>query len=239
LRPRGYPGDAALLDFVYKHSDADALVKAATPAGRTVFDITVNVPACQAVRHRKEILARKIDETARMHPGAEVLAVACGHLREAESSIALREGGVARFIATDQDQTSLDTAATYKETISSHIDIQNLSVRNFITTRHGLGRFDLVYAAGLYDYLDARIAARLTSSLFSLLKGGGRLLIPNFLTGVDHEAYMEAYMDWYLLYRSRAEVKAFSAMIPDQQISRTDYFEDDTGTIGYLELQRA
>jgi hypothetical protein len=237
-RPRGYPGDAGLLDFVYRHPDARPATEKATDGGRTVMSFTVNVSACEAVRQRKEVLARKIDEIAELRPGAEVLAIACGHLREAESSIALQQGKLGRLLATDQDQISLERVAAYRETISSKIDVKNLSVRNFITARHGLGEFDLVYAAGLYDYLDARMAARLTSSLFSLLKSGGRLLIPNFRTGVNEEAYMEVYMDWYLIYRSVEEIKAFADQIPSDQIRNTDYFEDETGTIGYLELEK-
>jgi extracellular factor (EF) 3-hydroxypalmitic acid methyl ester biosynthesis protein len=237
-RPRGYPGDAELIDFVYKHPDTRALVDAATSAGRSVFNVTVNVSGCEAVRRRKEVLARKIDEVASERSNAEVLAVACGHLREAENSVALKEGGIARLLATDQDQISLGKADRYRSTICSNIEVRNLTVRNFITARHGLGTFDLVYAAGLYDYLDPRVAARLTSSLFGLLKSGGRLLIPNFLTGLNQEAYMEVYMDWYLLYRTRAEIEAFSEAIPRADIANTDYFEDDMGTIGYLEIQR-
>lgn len=238
LRPRGYPGDAGLLDFVYRHPVARPLEGAATAGGRSVMAHTVNVTACEAVRQRKEILARTIDEVARLRPGAEVLAVACGHLREAESSLALREGRVSRLVATDQDPVSLETVAAYRDTISPAIEVRNLSVRHFIAAKHGLGSFDLVYAAGLYDYLEERLAARLTRSLFGLLKSGGRLLVPNFRTGVREEAYMEAYMDWYLLYRSRAEIEAFAAEIPASAIARTAYFEDASGLIGYLEIER-
>ena len=237
-KPRGYPGDAELLDFVYKHPDARALIDTATLGGRSILNVTVNVPGCEAVRRRKEVIARKIDQVANERSKAEVLAVACGHLREAESSIALQEGRVARLLATDQDQMSLGRAARYRNTISPNIQVSKVSVRNFITAKDQLGTFDLVYAAGLYDYLDARLAARLTSSLFTLLKSGGRLLIPNFLTGLDQQAYMEVYMDWYLLYRTRPEIEAFSAAIPGAEIRCTDYFEDETGSIGYLELQR-
>jgi extracellular factor (EF) 3-hydroxypalmitic acid methyl ester biosynthesis protein len=231
-KPRGYPGDAELIDFVYKHPDARASIDTATSAGRTVLNVTVNVPACEAVRRRKEILARKVDEVANERSNAEVLAVACGHLREAESSLALKEGGIARLVATDQDQISLKKADSYRSTICSNIEVRNLTVRNLITAKHELGTFDLVYAAGLYDYLDARLAVRLTTTLFKLLKSGGRLLIPNFLTGLNQEAYMEVYMDWYLLYRTRAQIEAFSNGIPSADLNRTDYFEDETGTIG-------
>jgi extracellular factor (EF) 3-hydroxypalmitic acid methyl ester biosynthesis protein len=237
-RPRGYPGDAGLLDFVYRHPDAESATSKATPGGLTVMDFTVNVSACEAVRQRKEILARKIDEVANLRADAEVLAIACGHLREAESSIALKQGKVGRLVATDQDPISLETVRGYQDTISAKIDVRNLSVRHFISGKHGLGKFDFIYAAGLYDYLDARVAARLTSSLFNLLKSGGRLLIPNFRTGVKEEAYMELYMDWYLIYRSRAEIEAFANEISPLDIGRTHYFEDPSATIGYLEIER-
>lgn len=238
-RPRGYPGDAGLLDFVYRHEDARSAAEAASEAGRTVMDFTVNVSACEAVRERKELLAQKIDEAAERRPGAHVLAIACGHLREAESSVALKQGKVARLLATDQDQISLDKVSAYRGSISANIDVRNLSVRNILAGRHGLGEFDLVYAAGLYDYLEARVAARLTASLFKLLNPGGRLLIPNFLMGVHEEAYMEVYMDWYLLYRTRSEIEAFADEIAPESIASRSYFEDASGTIGYLELERA
>ncbi|MFE1601987.1 methyltransferase type 12 [Methylobacterium sp. ID0610] len=237
-RPRGYPGDAGLLDFVYRHPVARPSEEAATAGGRAVMAHTVNVSACQAVRQRKALLARTIDAVADRHPGAEVLAVACGHLREAEESLALREGRVARLVATDQDPVSLEVVAGYRETISPAIETRPLSVRHFLAGRHGLGSFDLVYAAGLYDYLEERLAARLTHRLFGLLKSGGRLLIPNFRTGVREEAYMEAYMDWYLLYRSRAEIEAFAAEIPPAAIAQTRYVEDESGLIGYLEIEK-
>jgi cyclopropane fatty-acyl-phospholipid synthase-like methyltransferase len=202
------------------------------------LNFTVNVSACEAVRHRKQVLARKIDEIAEQRPGAHVLAIACGHLREAESSVALKQGKVARLLATDQDQISLNKVSAYRESISANIDVRNLSVRNILADRHGLGEFDLVYAAGLYDYLEARVAARLTASLFKLLNPGGRLLIPNFLMGVHEEAYMEVYMDWYLIYRTRSEIEAFADEIAPESIASRSYFEDASGTIGYLELEK-
>lgn len=238
-RPRGYPGDAGLLDLIYRHDDAAPVLAASTGVGRAVFDFTITVAACEAVRRRRETLARTIDAVAAARPGAEMLAIACGHLREAELSAALAAGEVGRFVATDQDAGSLEVVEDYAGSVSSAIETRALSVRDFIAGRHGLGSFDLVYAAGLYDYLDDRVAARLTRKLFGLLKPGGRLLVANFLTGIWEVPYMEAYMDWHLLYRSQTQIRAFAGEISDLDIARTTYFEDDTGCIGYLELERA
>ncbi|GJE42722.1 hypothetical protein AEGHOMDF_1895 [Methylobacterium soli] len=237
-RPRGYPGDAGLLDYVYRHPDAQPAIEAASSVGRGVMSHTINVSACEAVRRRKDTLAAKIDETARRRPDAEILAVACGHLREVESSSALGGGGVRRLLATDQDEGSLKVAAAHGVAHGLPIVTQKLNVRNFITARQNVGEFDFIYAAGLYDYLDARVAARLTRSLFGRLKSGGRLLIPNFRTGIREEAFMEAYMDWFLLYRTKEEIEAFSSLIPHTELSSVSYWDDELGEIGYLEIEK-
>jgi extracellular factor (EF) 3-hydroxypalmitic acid methyl ester biosynthesis protein len=237
-RPRGYPGDASLLDLIYRHDSAEEQVAAATSPGRAVFDFTVEVSACEAVRQRRKLLARMIDQVAEERPGATMLAIACGHLREAELSNALMQGKVGRFLATDQDLQSLEVVKGYTASISSAIEARKLSVRDFIGAKHGLGGFDFIYAAGLYDYLEERLASRLTKKLFSLLKPGGRVLVANFLTGIWELPYMEAYMDWHLLYRSEEQIRAFASEISLSDVSRTSYFSDKTGCVGYLEIER-
>lgn len=237
-KPRGYPGDAGLIDYVYRHPATIFEREAATESGRTVMSFTVDVTACEAVRHRRSILAMSIDDVANRCTAPAILAVACGHLREAELSVALREGRVGRLLATDQDTTSLAVVEEYRTSISSAIETLQMTVRNILTGKSNLGQFDLIYAAGLYDYLDAKVAARLTRILFSHLKKGGRLLIPNFLWGVREEAYMEVFMDWYLLYRTRQEVEAFANEIVVSETRSIKYTQDPAGVIGYLEIER-
>lgn len=243
-RPRGYPGDAGLLDLIYRHPDADAALAEASPAGRAAYAVTAETAPCLAARERRRILAGAIDRAAE-RPDAAVLAVACGHLREAEISAGLREGRIARLLATDQDRESLARVA--EQARARAIATRRLSVRDFIggrlagkaTTEAEIGRFDLVYAAGLYDYLDARIAARLTRRLFGLLRPGGRLLVGNFLTGLREEAYMDAVMDWQLLYRTEGQIRAFAAEISEVDLAGTRYTADSGARVGYLELERA
>ncbi len=237
-RPRGYPGDAGLIDFVYRHPAARPAQEAATAAGRTVTAFTINGTACEAVRHRRSALAAKIDEAAARRESPAILSVASGHLREAELSIALKSGQVGRLLAVDQDTDSLAAVDEYRGSVSHTIEARQVTVRQILAGKTELGRFDLVYAAGLYDYLDARVAARLTRVLFDHLSEGGRLLIPNFLWGVREEAYMEVFMDWYLLYRTRSEIESFADEIDPAAIRSQRYTEDAAGTIGYLEIER-
>lgn len=237
-RPRGYPGDAGLLDYVYRHPDTNSAVAATTPVGRAVMDVTVNVSPCEAVRQRKDILAGEIDEAAERCDGAEILAVACGHLRETEGSRALHGGRIARLVASDQDEASLEKVDGYRRTVNGRIEPRTLSVRHLLTGGRKLGTFDLIYAAGLYDYLDERVANRLTSGLFDMLKAGGKLVIPNFRDGIREEGYMDAFMDWRLIYRSKQQIEAFSDGVDGSALRGKRYYEDRSGSIGYLELQR-
>jgi hypothetical protein len=89
-----------------------------------------------------------------------VLAIAVGHLREAELSKALASGHISRFVAQDADTTSLQEVETHY----SHLGVETVhgSVRDILTRKLALGRFDFVYTAGLYDYLADNVARALT-----------------------------------------------------------------------------
>jgi len=106
-KPRGYAGDAVMLDFIYRHAANRALVNQATPRGRERMAITLTTPAPRAPRNRCRLLADEVDAVCLRNPRAEILSIACGHLREAEHSTALAARTFGRFVALDQDADSL------------------------------------------------------------------------------------------------------------------------------------
>lgn len=236
-RPRGYPGDASLLDLLYLH-----------PAHRPVYsdEIARRVSAvCQgakvarSVRYRRMLLADAIDRAAIATSQASILSLACGHLREVEWSNAIVTGGVGRLVAADQDELSL--AAIRRDYCPTMPVIEPVacSVRDVLKGGgEKLGRFDLVYSAGLYDYLPKAVAEALTARLFAMLNPGGRLLIGNFGAGLDETAFMEAVMDWPLIWRSPEAIADFSVQIDPSLIAQTHVFADPTGTCWYLDITR-
>jgi SAM-dependent methyltransferase len=102
--------------------------------------------------------------------------------------------------------------------------------------RVALGTFDLVYSAGLYDYLEQPVAAALTAELTRLLRPGGKLLVANFARDFPTQAFMEAFMDWRLLDRSAAEVAALVRPASDRQTAVVSH-EDEC--VVYLHITRA
>ena len=49
-------------------------------------------------------------------------------------------------------------------------------MRTLLTRGHKLGKFDFIYASGLYDYLAHNVAVKLTKTFLPMLKPNGTFL---------------------------------------------------------------
>jgi SAM-dependent methyltransferase len=242
-KPRGYAGDAVMLDYIYDHKIAGALGEI-TSDGLDVFKAVVTAPTCGSVDYRRYVIARAIDEKAQAHKNnnrapIRVLSLACGHARELQLSKALSDGLVGEVIACDQDAVSLEKVR--ERYLNSPVEAKKLTVKDFVGSRgvvQDIGTFDLVYSMGLYDYLEQRLATRLTQKLFDCVAPGGSLLVANFHTENYGTGYMEAFMDWKLIYRSDKEMRALTNEIDKSQIAKIKQFKDPFGNVAYLQIER-
>lgn len=204
-KPRGYSGDAELLDFIYGHPSIAGAIAAATPLGRDLYECTRASQSSAAVRERSELLTHHVDEIAsRVGGDAEILTIAAGHLREADRSTALRDGLIKRWVALDQDPQSI--GAIVRDFAGTPVDAIDGSVKGLLSGAYNLGQFDFVYAAGLYDYLPRAIAIKLTRKCMRMLKPNGVFLFANFAEDIPDDGYMETFMNWALLLRSEADM---------------------------------
>lgn len=228
-KPRGYPGDAVLLDLIY---ETTPIPEDTTPIGEGVYRWCCDrTTAFAAVRGRRDHLAALIDETARRRPGARVLSVACGHLREAARSEALNAGGIRELVAFDQDPRSL---AVVRATAAPVVRPVEGSVSQLLKGKAALGEFDLIYAAGLCDYLPQPVATALTHRLAAMLAPGGTLVLGNFKE-LWERGYMEAVMRWHLLYRTEADVAAWGEGLTDCRVAT---YTDAHDVLAYLRVER-
>ena len=204
-KPRGYSGDAQLLDFIYRHPSVEEAIANASPLGQILYSYTSLQSAPVAVRERRDLLTLHVDEVAAARgPGTEILTIAAGHLREADASSALREGRLKRWVALDQDPLSVGSIA--RDFRGTCVEAIHGSVRGLLTRGYEIGRFDFVYSAGLYDYLAHKVAVKLTQKCMELLKPDGVLLFANFAQDIFDDGYMETFMNWPLLLRSEADI---------------------------------
>jgi hypothetical protein len=236
VRPRGYAGDAELLDYLYldyRYSERDQ--EELRHPGVNIYRFMYHQPSPRSVRERRRLLAKEIDLVAAQVPRPRILSVACGHLREADVSHAVREHRIGEFIAFDQDPVSL--AEVTRQHSDTAIRPVCGSVRDILMGRTLFGHLDLIYSAGLYDYMLEKTARRLTQLLFSMLNPGGRLLIANFAT-CPEAGYFEAFMDWWLVYRDEEEMQALTHDLDPQQLASTRMFRDSEQNVIYLEMTR-
>jgi SAM-dependent methyltransferase len=236
-RPRGYPGDAVLLDLMYQTEMPERA--RASKLGQEICQFMYEQPSAISLRGRRDLLAWRLNGLSEEVPDARILSVACGHLREAQRSRAVHERRLGRFLAVDQDPKSL--AVVQRELVPLGIEAIPGSVKALLKGQLAFSDLDFIYAAGLYDYLPQPLAIRLTRLLFSMLRPGGKLLLANYTdTTFDSgcKAYMEAFMDWWLLYREEHEVREWLQDVPRSELATHRLFRDDIGNLIYLEAVR-
>lgn len=233
-KPRGYAGDAELIDYLYGEKN---LCLGTSPIGAEVSRYMSEQPSAFSVRQRRDWLAQRIDTVAQERPDARILSIACGHLREAQRSVAVQENRIEELIALDQDLESL--AVIQQEQGEHPIRTVQGSVRSLLKGELTFSDLDFVYSAGLYDYLAESAAQRLTQVMFRMLRPGGRLLVANFGDDPPEVGYMESAMDWWLIHRNEDQVSAFSAQIPRHEIAEKRLYWDDQKNVIYLELFKA
>jgi SAM-dependent methyltransferase len=231
-KPRGYSGDAHLLDLIYRHPDTAHQVEAATEIGRELFEYTSTAPSSLANCDRRDILARFVDEAAAKHgPETEVLSVAAGHLREVEYSEAFKNKALKRWAALDQDPISIATIA--KSYGGSIVESINGSVRDILTNKAKPGIFDHVYISGLYDYLTDKVATKLTRQSLEFVKPGGTFLFANYSCPIVVDGYLETFMNWALLLRSEEDMKRIISVSTEGMDVDTEVFSGFNRNILY------
>lgn len=231
-KPRGYAGDAVLLDYMYRLRPDD--IRQAPEAARAVHRFLVEGPAPRAVRHRLEVLAEELRHVGERQGRA--LAIASGHLREL--ALVPREAWPRQVVALDQDEDSLAVVkCSYPE---PQVVAQRGTVRDVLARRLGGERFELVYAAGLFDYLEEPVARMLASRMLDLVAPGGTLLIANFTPDTPDIGFMEAICEWHLIYRTEADMCGMlESEVQKRSVSAVRTWREPDGCIVYISAKSA
>ena len=188
----------------------------------------MDVAACKAVRNRAYYLAEKIVAFADTKPkeyDTRILSVACGPAKELYEVVVEKLGsslGSCTFNLLDQDEKALKYAQRVLRAASKEMkktfdfNFIRRSIRDVIKSGLEGHRYDLIYTAGLFDYLSDPVAQRAAERMHSSLRPGGQLIIGNFNINNSSQLMMEFAMDWTLIYRSEVDLrKLFSFLDKD------------------------
>jgi extracellular factor (EF) 3-hydroxypalmitic acid methyl ester biosynthesis protein len=243
-KPFGYPGDYEVMRFLYERP-----FEGSTLFAKAVSLAVDQMAASRAVRTRKDLVKRRLKARLehRQTP-LHVLAIASGPAQEL--SELLQEipelPAPLEMVLFDQDKAAL--AYAYRrlqplcERRQGEVKVIYLheSIKRLLrdqTLFDGFGKFDLIYSAGLFDYLRTPTCVQLAHGFYSRLAPGGELLVANMAPDNPSRWYMEHHLDWHLLYRSRAELLELgSAAAPgaSQQL-----LEEETGVNPFIEISRS
>lgn len=223
-KPRGYAGDAVLIDMIYDRQVPEGTCE----PGAALFDYTTRAIPSHAVAQRRHT-GRDLLLAAHAR-GARICVLACGHFREGDE---LAGSNIANITLVDQDPLSLDVIRQRHAGGGARIEAANVFA--FLRQASLAGeRFDLVYTLGLTDYLDDRAMTLLHRLLHRVVAPAGRAVIANFRADLFFTGWMEAVMDWWLIYREEAELRAFGTAAGFMSRS----WHDATGCIVWAEHQK-
>ena len=228
-KPRGYAGDAVLMDMVYGTGDGELVAKS-SDLGKRIYAVAETTGIFTSTRDRVARLATGIDDVCSQNPNAHIMSVACGHLREAATSEAIKANRFGRFVGHDQDKRSLRVI----QKNHPKVECVAASIGELMDGSVNPGSFDYIYSAGLYDYLDDEIGRRLLQTLVGMIRPGGRIMIVNFLPNLPTLGYMEAAMDWWMVYRPVEQLHALADNLPGAKSSRVT--TDPLKHLNYLEV---
>jgi hypothetical protein len=212
-----------LIDFIHEqrhHQPATAL-------GEDLFAVTISAQPAEGVRRRRAHAEVMLGDAWRK--GERVLALAGGHLREADPLIDHDLGNV---MVVDQDPATLEYI---RRNHGTRIGLTAANVFRYLRQAASAGeRFDQVYTLGLTDYLDTRQMELLHRLIKGCLAPDGRTVLANFLPGHLGVGWMDAVMDWQRIYRDEAELETYAA-----QIGMTPRcWRDSSGSIVWCEMRR-
>jgi hypothetical protein len=214
-KPRGYAGDYEMMNQIYRdQAEGNSFFE------KLMHRYSTNEAAAQSVKYRKEYLIGKITAVSKNKDHVIVGSLASGPAREVVdflATVSVEDSAKYTFVLMDQDYHSLMNAKRNitdmicKRGLHSEVHFLPLSVKNVLEQNEqamlldGI-KFDLLYTAGLYDYLTQPVAQLLTAYLFGYLGDDGHLIIGNFHPNNPTKTISELAADWRLIHRNEDEM---------------------------------
>ncbi|NIV34790.1 MAG: hypothetical protein GWN58_36625 [Anaerolineae bacterium] len=208
-KPRGYAGDFATIDQIYRNEAAGR-----GRVGPLLDRVFLNLPACEAVRNRRHLLAEEIGlaiaEAGERSP-TRITSLACGPATEVFDVYGqLPDPALLVTTLVDIDFQALAflddrIAATG---LRRQMRPVNGNLVYLATGRHTLNLppQDLIYSIGLIDYFNDKFVVSLLNYVHAQLRPGGKVILGNFHPRNSTKAFMDHVLDWRLIHRSEEEM---------------------------------
>ena len=221
-KPLGYAGDYEMVNMILR----------SPYEGSSLFAKLVNTyfltqPPAEAHRNRIKYLTEQIvteaKSVARLGRPARIFNLGCGPAAEIQEFLIQEDiSDQAEFTLVDFNEETLHytanrlselkkkynrrTSVSYLPKSVSQILRDSRRAQEAFTSE----RYDLVYCAGLFDYLSDRVCRRMMEVLYNLVAPGGLLIVTNVAAHNPVRNIMEYVVAWNLIHRSALHLASLS-----------------------------
>lgn len=244
-KPLGYAGDYEMVNMMFRNS-----LEGQNTYAKLINVICLEQGPVKAHRNRINILFNRLKSEARRVTrdgrSLRVMNLGCGPGIEVQKFIkndALSEK--CEFHLMDFNKETITFVRNQLREIAQSSG-RRLNVEFVLKSVHELLRkvarsnhdlfhrsFDMIYCAGLFDYLSDRVCRRLLEFFYNWLEPGGLLIVTNVHHRNPIRYFMEHLVEWHLIYRNEKQMARLS---PRSHACRV--YTDPTGINVFLEIRK-
>ena len=222
-KPLGYAGDYEMVNLILRNA-----MEGPSTYARVLHPFFIRTDAATGHRNRiaklDDYLRREVRRTVSEGRDLRVMNLGCGPCSEIERFI--RNDSLSErceFTLMDFNAETIEYARMRLEAACSesgrsprirfvHKSINDV-LREAIRTRDTSmqAQYDMVYCAGLFDYLSDKVCARLMQLMSSWLAADGMVLSTNVHPRHTVHAILEDLLEWHLILRTEQEMLALAA----------------------------
>jgi extracellular factor (EF) 3-hydroxypalmitic acid methyl ester biosynthesis protein len=221
-KPLGYAGDYEMVNMMLRDPYEGGSLFA-----KMLNKVFLETPPVVAHRNRITYLTQVLASETRRQAAAgrrtRIYNLGCGPAQEIQRFLTQEEvADHADFILLDFNDETLGFTGRVLEDLkqryhrSTSLKLVKRSVNQILkdagkpSAEFPAGAFDLVYCAGLFDYLSDRICQRLMNIFYDLVAPGGLLVATNVDSSNPSRNWMEYALEWHLVYRSRKQLECLA-----------------------------
>jgi len=198
-KPYGYPGDFLLLDKIFTN------YKTRNSRYRIWDDYFQKQAAPCAVRNRKEYFKNIMMAKSRENSDLRMLNVVSGSGRELyELYMNLPDDKIINTSCVEVDDYAIAYSKGLNTDYLEHIHYMHSNIFRFENDQ----KYDVIWSAGLFDYMNDKAFLLLLDKFRNWLAPGGEIVIGNFNEENNPSRdYMEIMGDWHLIHRTENQLK--------------------------------
>lgn len=159
--------------------------------------------SANAVRNRKSYFHATLRRRLRFQNPASlaVLNVACGSARDIFEFLSRTDADI-HFNCIDHDPRAIRFASNLCRPFAERVTFSRANVVRL----HDAKQYDVIWAAGLFDYFSDSLFKRVLRRLLSFLIPGGELIVGNFSPGNPNISWLR-FCEWNLQHRTAEQLR--------------------------------